>query len=61
MEQNNTNTIQTPDYYRELGKTKLKSKDPTQRSEGISDILKAYSSGDPEATYLVGHLMLHGF
>ena len=51
---------QSPEIFREIGKSLLNSTDPTQRSAGISNILKAYSGSDPEATYIVGELMLRG-
>lgn len=51
---------QSPEIFREIGKSLLNSTDPTQRSAGVSNILKAYSGGDPEATYIVGELMLRG-
>ena len=51
---------QSPEIFREVGKSLLNSTDPTQRSAGVSNILKAYSGGDPEATYIVGELMLRG-
>lgn len=54
------NADQLPELYRELGKQLLDSADPSQRSTGISSILKAYEGGDPEATYIVGELMLRG-
>lgn len=60
MDKSNLNNLQTPDYYRELGKVLLNSTDSMQRSAGVSNILKAYSGGDPEATYIVGNLMLRG-
>lgn len=53
-------TNQSPELYREIGKSLLNSDKPAQRSAGISNILKAYSGGDPEATYIVGELMLRG-
>lgn len=51
---------QSPEMLRERGKSMLISADSSQRSEGISCIMMAYSYGDSEATYLVGYLMLKG-
>ena len=50
----------TPEELRETGKTLMESDDPAQRSAGVSNVLKAFSAGDPEAAYIVGELMLRG-
>ncbi len=51
----------SPGAYREAGKALLRCSDPELRSEGIKNILYAYSKNDVEAIYLVGELLLCGF
>lgn len=45
---------------RECGKVLLDSENPDQFSQGVRLILRAYELNDPEATYIVGSLMLRG-
>lgn len=51
----------SPQMLCELGKSLMNSDDTAERSTGIRYILKAYSANDPEATFIVGDLMLRGF
>ena len=48
------------EWYREYGKSLLDSEDPERRSTGVQSILKAYRMSDPEATYIVGKMLLRG-
>ena len=56
------NTTYTIEQKRELGKAYYfnNQSDAQQREEGLRLLLEAFQQGDPEATYLVGRLLLAG-
>lgn len=54
------NQDHSPEWYRETGKMLLKSDDSAERSNGIKNILKAFSMNDVESICIVADLMLRG-